>query len=159
MEHENRWEHLDKHLMVCLAGARRTELHRLQVRDACESIFNSVHRIVLLELLCQSPGHMHGVEWEKGKRTWMSSWSDRQSPMVTLSGWFGARTAERNFPSNMRFSGDSLDSAYSWTFIRQQCQAPCGEMKYLAHHEASFSHVSLAWPRHPEFFCFGRSSR
>ena len=62
MEHENRWERLDKHLMVCLAGARRTELHRLQVRDACESIFNSVHRIVLLELLCQSPGHMHGVE-------------------------------------------------------------------------------------------------
>ena len=43
MENENGWEHLDEHLLACLAEARRTELHRLQVRDACESVFYSGH--------------------------------------------------------------------------------------------------------------------
>ena len=123
MEHENKWERLYEHLLARLAEARRTELHSLQMRDACESILDGVHRIVLLELLCQSPGHMRGVEWEEGERTWMSSWSDRQSSMVTASGWFGVRTVERNFPSNMRCRGDSIDSAYSWPCVRQQFQA------------------------------------
>ena len=31
MEHENRWERLYEHLLARFAGARRTELHRLQV--------------------------------------------------------------------------------------------------------------------------------
>jgi hypothetical protein len=53
------------------------------------------------------------VEWEEGKRTWMSSWSDRQSSIVTMSGWLGARTVERNFPPNMRTRSDSTDLAYS----------------------------------------------
>jgi hypothetical protein len=48
MEHENRWERLDENLLTRLA-ARQTEPNRLQVRDACESFFYSVHRIVLLE--------------------------------------------------------------------------------------------------------------
>jgi hypothetical protein len=43
----------------------------------------------------------------------MSSWSDRQSSMVTALGWFGARTVERNFPPNIRIRGVSTDSAYS----------------------------------------------
>ena len=49
MEHENRWERLDEHLLARLAIARRTELHGLQVRDACEFVFYKLHRIVLLE--------------------------------------------------------------------------------------------------------------
>jgi hypothetical protein len=51
--------------------------------------------------------------WEVGKRTWMSSWSDRQYSTVTVSGWFGARTIERNVPQNIHIRGDSTDSAYS----------------------------------------------
>ena len=58
-----------------------------------------------------SPGHV--VEWEDGKRTWMSSWSDSQFSMVTESGWLKVRTVERNFPPNMRIRGASADSAYS----------------------------------------------
>ena len=37
---------------------------------------------------------------EEEKQTWMSSWSDRQSWIATVSGWFDARTVERNFPPN-----------------------------------------------------------
>jgi hypothetical protein len=48
----------------------------------------------------------------------MSSWSDCQSSMATVSGWFGARTVERNFPPNMRVRGDSTDSTYSSLFVR-----------------------------------------
>ena len=58
MEHEDRWKHLDEHLLARLAGIRRTELNRLKVRDACEGAFYSVYRIVLLEFRCQSPGHL-----------------------------------------------------------------------------------------------------
>jgi hypothetical protein len=49
MEHENRWENLDENLLARLAEARRSELHGLQVRDACECVFYIGHRIVLLE--------------------------------------------------------------------------------------------------------------
>jgi hypothetical protein len=51
MEHENGWKHLDENLLARFAeAARRTgELNMLQVRDACECVFYSVHRIVLLE--------------------------------------------------------------------------------------------------------------
>jgi hypothetical protein len=45
VEDENGWEHLD--FLTRLAEARRTELHRLQVRDPCQRVFYSVHRIVL----------------------------------------------------------------------------------------------------------------
>jgi hypothetical protein len=53
------------------------------------------------------------AEWEERKRTWISSWSDRQSSMVIVSGRFDARTVERNFPPNMRIRGDPTDSTYS----------------------------------------------
>jgi hypothetical protein len=49
MEHENRWERLHEDLLARVANARRTELHGLPVRDACECIFYNMHRIVLLE--------------------------------------------------------------------------------------------------------------
>ena len=48
----------------------------------------------------------------------MSSWSDRQSSIVTVSGWFSARMVERNFPPNMRIRGDSIDSTYSCPSVR-----------------------------------------
>jgi hypothetical protein len=48
--------------------------------------------------------------WER-KQTWISSCKDRQFFMLTVSGLFGVRTVERNFPSNMRIRGDSTDSA------------------------------------------------
>ena len=35
-------------------------------------------------------------------QTRMSSWSDRQSSMVTVSGWFGARTVEWGFWADAR---------------------------------------------------------
>lgn len=40
---------------------------------------------------------------------WMSSWSDRQSSIVTDSRWWGERRDERNLPPNMRVMGDSVD--------------------------------------------------
>jgi hypothetical protein len=49
MEHENGWERLDEHLLARLAEAIWTELNRLLVRDACECVFYSVYRIVLLK--------------------------------------------------------------------------------------------------------------
>ena len=48
------------------------------------------------------------------KQTWMLSWSDLQASMVTVSGWFGTRTVERDFPQNMRETGDSTELAYSY---------------------------------------------
>jgi hypothetical protein len=40
-------------------------------------------------------GHVRAERGRKEeKQTRMSSWSDRQSSMVTVSGWFGARTVE-----------------------------------------------------------------
>ena len=47
------------------------------------------------------------------KQTRMSSWSDRQSSIVTVSGWFGARTVVWDFPPNRRISGNSTDLGYS----------------------------------------------
>ena len=52
-----------------------------------------------------------------GERTWMLSWSNRQSLMVMVSDWFGTRTAERDPPSNMRKMGDLTELAYSRTRI------------------------------------------
>lgn len=54
----------------------------------------------------------------EGKRTWMSSWSDRQSSPVKESGWFGALIVERDFPPNMRVMGD-----FACSCIHQQWQA------------------------------------
>ena len=39
----------------------------------------------------------------------MSSWSDSQASVVTVSGWFGERKVERNFPPNICIRGDSTD--------------------------------------------------
>jgi hypothetical protein len=47
MEDENGWELLDENLLARLAKARQIELDRLQVRDACECVLYSIHRIVL----------------------------------------------------------------------------------------------------------------
>jgi hypothetical protein len=38
-------------LLARHVAPRWTELHGLQVRDACECVFYSVHRIVLLDIL------------------------------------------------------------------------------------------------------------
>jgi hypothetical protein len=51
MEDENRRECLDVHLLARHVAPRWTELHGLQVRDACECVFYNVHRIVLLDSL------------------------------------------------------------------------------------------------------------
>ena len=108
MEDENGRKRFDERLLARPVGARRTELHRLQVRDPCERVFYSSHRIVLSESFDVS--HQDIWQNEEGNRTWISSWSGRQSSMVTLSGWFGARKIERNFPPNMRIRGNSTDS-------------------------------------------------
>ena len=49
MDDENGWEPLDEHFLARLAQARRTELDMLQVRDACQCVVYSIHRIVLSE--------------------------------------------------------------------------------------------------------------
>ena len=123
MEHEHRWKHLDEHLLARLAGTRRTELNRLKVRDTCEGVFYSVYGIVLLESFNVSLQDIYVRVTGKEKRTWMSSWSERQCSMVAVSCWFGARTVERDFPLNMRIRGDSNDSTYSLPCVYQQCQA------------------------------------
>ena len=81
--------------------------------DARECVFYNVHRIVLSDSFDVSNQDISVEEMGEEKRTRMSSWSDRQFSMVTVSGWFSARTVERNFPPNMRIRGDSTDSAYS----------------------------------------------
>ena len=43
MEDENGRKRLDEHLLARLDESTRTELHRLQVRDACECVFYSVN--------------------------------------------------------------------------------------------------------------------
>ena len=45
-------------------------------------------------------------------RTCISRWSDRQSSKELMSGMFGARTDERNFPPKIRVIGDSAKLAY-----------------------------------------------
>jgi len=57
---------------------------------------------------------------ERRQRTWMLSWSNRQSWTVMLSGWFGARTVERDLPLNMGEMGDSAELAYTRPCIHQQ---------------------------------------
>ena len=54
----------------------------------------------------------------KGERTWMLSWSNRQSLVVIVSDWFGTRTAEQDPPSNMCETGDLIELVYSRTRIR-----------------------------------------
>ena len=71
---------------------------------------------------------VEGRETEE-KRTWMLNWSDRQSSVLTVSGWFGALTVERDLPPNMREMVDSTELAYSCPCIRQQSQAQCREKK------------------------------
>ena len=54
MEDGNGWKHLDEHLLAWRAEDRgMIELHRVQVRDACECecVFYSVRRVVLLKAL------------------------------------------------------------------------------------------------------------
>lgn len=51
-------------LLARLAEARRTELHRLQVRDACKRVFYSVHQIMLSESVSVTKID----KWEKRKR-------------------------------------------------------------------------------------------
>src|SRR6267154_5509190 len=69
-------------------------------------------------------------QMEGDERTWMSSWSDRQSSIETTSGWFGMRTVERNFPLNICVMGDPSKLVYFRRCIRQQCQAQC---RYSCH--------------------------
>jgi hypothetical protein len=113
MEHENGWKRLDEHLLARLAEARLDRAEQVAGARCVRVRLLCVYRIVLLSVSMSVIRTYVWVEWEEGKRTWMSSWSDRQSSMVTVSGWFGARTVERNFPPNMRIRGDSTDSAYS----------------------------------------------
>jgi hypothetical protein len=68
MDDENGREPFNENLLTRLARARRTKLHRLQMRDACECVFYSVHRIVLGEFQCRSPRYMCGVSG-MGKKT------------------------------------------------------------------------------------------
>ena len=77
------------------------------MRRMCECILNGVYRIWLHE------GVSAYARRKEEKRTWMSSWSDRQYSMVTVSDWFGAHMVELNLPPNMRISGNSTDTAYS----------------------------------------------
>ena len=51
MEHKNGWERLDEHLLDRLADARKTELNRLLVNDACECVFYGKHQTMLSEFL------------------------------------------------------------------------------------------------------------
>ena len=53
----------------------------------------------------------------------MLSRSDRQASVVTLSGWLGARTVERDFPPNMREMGESTELSYST--VHQQHTVQC----------------------------------
>ena len=46
------------------------------------------------------------------KRTWMLSWINRQSSVVTVSDWFGEHKVERDLPPNIREMGDSTGLAY-----------------------------------------------
>jgi hypothetical protein len=89
---------------------------------------------------------MTEVERKEEKRTWMLSWSDRQGSIVTMSGWPGARTVERDLPPNMREMGDSTELAYS---------CPCMRQPTLSEeHIVSLSHLSLALDRSSLFFKF-----
>ena len=66
---------------------------------------------------------MCGWKREREKPTRMSSLSDRQASTVTVSGWLGTRTVERDLPPNMRETGESAEFAYSCPCMHQQHQA------------------------------------
>ena len=70
----------------------------------------------------------------------MLSLSNRQSWVVVVSGWFGARTIERDLPLNMREMGDSTELGYLCPCIRQRHESQSRDEEQLAHREA---HVSL----------------
>ena len=74
----------------------------------------------------------------------MLSLSNRQSSTVTVSGWFGARTVERDLPPNMRKMGDSAEPAYTRPCLRQRHEAQHREETELAHRVVLLSHLSLA---------------
>ena len=67
MEDENWRKRFNEHLLARLAESRRTELDRLQVRDACECVFYSVNRIVLLDRLDVSH-HWQDARGRNGRR-------------------------------------------------------------------------------------------
>ena len=79
-----------------------------------------------------------------GKRTWISSLSDRQSSTTTTSGRFGARMIERDFPLNIREIDDSTEFAFSCPCIHQKRQGPVQRKRKLAHRVVSLSRLSLA---------------
>ena len=62
----------------------------------------------------------------------MLSLSDRQSSTVTVSGWFGTRTVERDLPPNMNKMGDLTELAYSCPCIRQQRKTQISDGKFGA---------------------------
>ena len=86
MKDEDGWQNLDEHLLARLTDVRWTELDRLRVGDARECVFYNVYRIVLSDSFGVSNQDISVEEMGKGKRTKMSSWSDRQFLMVTVSG-------------------------------------------------------------------------
>jgi hypothetical protein len=125
MEDENGWERLEKHLLVRLARAGSADLHGLGLGDVCKSVFNGVYRIGLREGLKVSyqDKFAGGRERKEMEWTWMWSLSDRQASIVTLSGWFGARTVERDLPPNMHEMGESTELAYPCPSIHRNVRA------------------------------------
>ena len=66
MEHENRWKHLEEHLLAHLGRVGLADLHELWLRDVCERVLNSMYRLRLDEELgCYSPGHVYGLKGGK----------------------------------------------------------------------------------------------
>jgi hypothetical protein len=62
----------------------------------------------------QSPRAGRGESTSKQKnQTWMLSRSDLQASILTVSGWLGTRTVERDFPPKIRETGDPTELAYS----------------------------------------------
>ena len=49
MENENRWKHLEKHLLARLARVGLANLHGLGLREVRECVLNGVYRIGLGE--------------------------------------------------------------------------------------------------------------
>lgn len=123
MENKNGWKFLDKHLLARVTQARLTDLHGLALREVYKGVMNGVHPIRLLKLFSYQDMRTGGTRRRKEKRTWMSSWSDRQVSTVTVSDRFGARTIERDLPPNTRKMGDSNKLPYSCPSIRQRSQA------------------------------------
>jgi hypothetical protein len=56
--------------------------------------------------------HADGTRRKEETRTWISRWSDRQSSARPTSSWFGARTGEWDFRTNIRVVGVSMKLAY-----------------------------------------------